>query len=96
MENCKDIENYMAELDQLRLFLKDLLKKEYLEELLGLYEQLERAYLAKWSEMVDKSEHGRKCNYAIQAMTLFKSMKEKDVSDKIKQIYEKYLKEENR
>lgn len=90
MENCED---YMEDLDELRLFLKDLLRKEYLEELLELYAQLEKAYLAKWSEMVEKSEHGRECNYAIQALILFKSMKEKDVSDKIRQIHEKYLQE---
>lgn len=91
MENLED---YMSELEDLRLLLKDLMRKEYLEELLELYAQLEKAYLEKWTEVVAASKHGRKCNYAIQARQIFKGLKEKDVSAKITQIYKKYLAED--
>ena len=86
------MEDYMEELEELRLLLKDLMRKEYLEELLDLHAQLEGAYLEKWTEVVEASKHGRKCNYAIQAKVLFERLKEKDVSVKIEQIYERYLK----
>jgi len=86
------MDEYLEELYQLRSCLKFLLRKEYLEELVELAQQIDRSYVDSYHSIKEQSEHGKDCGYAIKAKELFYALGEKDVTKKIKDIYETFIK----
>ena len=82
---------YIEELEYLRKILEWLLRKDLLQDLVDLKELLDKSYVHKYTELVEKIEQGEDCGFAKKAQDLFYTFQEKNISDKIKQIYESYI-----
>ena len=86
------LKDYMLELEELREFLSWFLRKDLLEELVALQELLNSSFVHRYKEIVDGTIQGVDCGYAHSAKELFMKLHEKPISDKIKYIYENFLK----
>ena len=85
--------DYLQELNELRKELKFVLRREYIEELIALQELLNHSYVERYCDIAEQSEYGTNCGYAAKCKDLFIKMKEHDISEKIKSIYETFIKE---
>ena len=86
-------DDYLEHLYELREMLRWLLKKELLSELIALAELIDRSYVDSYNRIKENSDHGKNCGYAVKAKDLFLRLQEKPVSEKIKYIYETFIKE---
>lgn len=84
--------DYLEELGELRDMLKWLLRKDFLEELVQLSEEIDKSYVGSYNRIKENSRWGKDCGYAAKAKELFMQFNEKSISEKIKHIYEAFIK----
>jgi len=85
--------DYLEELQELREYLRFLLNKDMLKELIALAELIDRSYVDSYCRIKENSEHGSNCGYAIKARDLFDRLQSQAIEKKIKYIYDIFLKD---
>lgn len=88
----KEEKNYIQELDELRIILMDLLSKEKeLKEFLELLKLLKMSKVEQYSWFAKHSTYGENCRYTQIAREIFEKLEEKQITEKISEIYNKYI-----
>jgi hypothetical protein len=88
----KEEKDYIQMLDELRIILTDLLSKEKeLREFLELLKLLKDSKVERYSWFADHSTYKKNCKYAKKAREVFEEFEEKKITDKISEIYNKYV-----
>ena len=81
--------NELTELLELQTMLKWLLNKDLLTELVELQELLNGSLLGKYEDLL--SRRGNDCAYTAKSKELFLLLQEKQIANKIEQIYKTYI-----
>ena len=83
--------DYLTELEDLRVKLTALVP--YIKELAELLDLLNKSYVNRYVDLVENSQWGPDCGYAVKAKNLFLAFQEAGISEKITELYEIYIKE---
>jgi hypothetical protein len=92
-DSAKEDRNELEELHELREYLRFLLNKPMLEELINLADLIDKSYVDSYMRIKENSEYGKDCGYARKALDLYDRLQSKSIGNKIKFIYETYIKE---
>ena len=88
----REEKDFIQELDELRIILTNLLSKENeLKEFLELLKLLKESKVERYLWFADHSKYGKDCKYARKAREVFEKFEEKKITDKISEIYNKYI-----